>query len=303
MRSESVAHVEGTKFIASDEFTGDVNVIDARDGYLGHVVKAPPGRIAFGLATNGELIFVAGGWYPTPSLYVYSYGRNDIPDIAACHFKPPAFLNDVVADKDFAYFTDSWNAVVYRLRLGSLPACDVDVISLPDKWFRQDYPRRNLESDPAHGILKGVPIVRSNGIVLYNGGLIVGNSLLGAIFFVDFSSANEHGGGEGGTVVTPIVPFGATAHADGMDIVQSEQHGTLLFIAQPRSYQVSVWRLHAAGRLVSAELVNVFKDPNFQTPTSVAVGGGFMLVTNFDFSAGPVYPPKEIFTMNIFPLV
>jgi hypothetical protein len=96
--------------------TGDVLAVDVVTGESHLVVDAPPGRTAAGLEQDrwGRL-WVAGG--PTGQAYVYS--MDGAPAATLSLGPPPStFINDVVITADAAWFTDSFDDVLYKIPIG-----------------------------------------------------------------------------------------------------------------------------------------------------------------------------------------
>lgn len=279
-RAEGVAHLRGTNFVASDFFTGNVFLVDVASGLAVTIVRAPPGRYGIGLHASEGYIFVAGGGDlglssqvpppPTPGLYAYSVSSG--LETGACPLPAAGFVNDVVADARHAYFTDSTRPQVYRLDINSLPRCNITTLQLPPDLF-------------------GGPGFFSNGIVKYQGGLIIANSQLQTIFFVDLLRRNR---------VSRILPNGTIPSADGLFITPSPV-GPLLYVAQFTPSIISVWRLSINRRIVSASRVGrIVRPRQFANPATVAVAAEYLVAANFNTTAPLLYPSSQQF--NLFSL-
>jgi hypothetical protein len=81
------------------------------------LVPGRPARAAIGVAFDrrGNRLFVAGG--PTGKAFVYDAGTG--ADLETFDLTTsPAFVNDVVVTRRAAWFTDSFNKVLYRVPIG-----------------------------------------------------------------------------------------------------------------------------------------------------------------------------------------
>jgi outer membrane protein assembly factor BamB len=125
-----MAFGRGNTFYVGSLGTGSIYRGDARTGTGAVLVSAQPGRLLAGMKYDRrtDRLYVAGG--PTGQAYVFDattgatlgvYQLADAANIQA-HL---TLVNDVVVLDDAAYFTDSFQNVVYRLpigRNGELPA-------------------------------------------------------------------------------------------------------------------------------------------------------------------------------------
>ena len=104
----------GSTVYAGSLATGAVWKGDLRTGAGGVLVPPQAGRLAVGLKQSGGLLFVAGG--PTGQAYVYDATTGAA--VASYQLAASAsFINDVTVTKDDAWFTDSFNAMLYRIPL------------------------------------------------------------------------------------------------------------------------------------------------------------------------------------------
>lgn len=283
-RAEGVAHLRGSNFVATDVYTGNVFLVDVESKLVTTVVRAPPGRIGIGLYATDSYIFVAGAgpagfagdfFDPPPVPTLYAYKVSSGADAAVCEIPSGGFINDVIADSDYAYYTDSLRPVIYRLALSSMAACNITRIPLPPDSFSADG-------------------FNANGIVTFNGGLIVANGSAQAIFFVDLVNGNK---------VTPIVPEGTIPNVDGLYITPSPV-GSLLYVVQNLLNKISVWRVNAVSRSVNVRKIGeIVRPKQFFIPTTVAVADKYLVAANFDFATPFVLPPVKNFTLFVLPLI
>ena len=268
VQPEGVTFARGSNYFAGDVRSGSIFLVDVASGLVTTAVAPIPGRIGVGIDASRDRLFVAGGGSSVPgveaALYVY-----DIPTgkpIATCPTGGGSFVNDVIADKDFAFYTDSFRGVVYKLSIRALPRCSFETISLPTPDFK-----------PEAGVF------RANGIVKYKGGLIVANSELATPFFIDILNGNK---------AQRILPNGTTEGNDGLDIVRMRGE-SLLYVTQNRLNRVSVWKLAIRGRRVSAKFVKNITSSGFNFPTTVAVKRNTLVVANAAFASVPSTEPID----------
>lgn len=256
VQAEGVTHAAGSNFFFADLRTGDIYLADVSTRLVTRAVRSPRNRTSVGIHNREGRLFAAGGGRPffdQAALYVYDTptGRT----IASCPIDADGSLvNDVVADRDFAYYTDSFLGRIYKLALQKLPDCDVETIDLP----RPTFPR---QTDGAN----------ANGLIRYKEGLIVVHFNLSTIFFVDLINGNK---------VQQILPTGSMPGADGLDI-DRKKGGSLLFVAQNVLNQVSMWKLGMDDeRKVSATFLKNFTSPELAFPTTVAVNDEYVVATS-----------------------
>lgn len=203
----------------------------------------------------------------TARLYVYDgvFGTT----VASCAARRQGFVNDVITDRRFAYYTDSFAGVLYRLSLSKLPACDVTIIQLPRPAF-------NAEA----GVFK------ANGIVKFRGGALVGNSALSTVFFIDLLNENK---------AQRVLPIGSIPGTDGYALALRGRKA-FLYVTQNRVGLVSEWRLRMKTRRVSAMFLRNITSDAFDFPTTIALNGDTLVAANARFDvASPSAPiPKGV---------
>ncbi|WP_033340104.1 SMP-30/gluconolactonase/LRE family protein [Catenuloplanes japonicus] len=167
-----------------------------------------------------------------------------------------AFINDVVLTGDGAWFTDSFNPVLYRLafgRRGSLPA----------------------EATPL--ALTGIPFtsggVNTNGLTLTPDGraLLVIHSPSGVLYRVNTRTG----------AATAVDLAGETlVNGDGLLL-----EGRTLYAVQNRLNQVAAVRLSHDG--TSGRVLTRVTDPAFDVPATVAAFGNRLWLPNARFTTPP----------------
>jgi len=237
----------------------------------GEVVSEGPGTPSVGLKIDRRgRLFVAGGPSGTARVVDARSGEvlADYPLTAS-----PSFVNDVVLTRDAAWFTDSQQAVLYRLPLGRHGA-------LPDA----------AETVPLSGAWEQVDGFNANGITTTpdGRGLLVVNSATGALHRVDPAT--------GETTVVDLASRGGEAsltNGDGMLLT-----GRTLYVVRNQLNLVAVVRLDRAGTrgTVTGELT----DEGFDVPTTVAAFAGGLYLPNARFTT-PQEPTTEFWVTRLEP--
>src|SRR6266540_2128554 len=169
---EGIASGRGTTFYVGSIPTGAVYRGDLRTGDGAVLVPAQEGRSSVGLKYDSRtgLLFVAGG----ATGFAYIYNGETGANVAEIQLSAlPSFINDVVVTKDAAYFTNSFQPVLYRVPLA-------DSGELP--------PAPTSEEIPLGGDYQFTPgAFNANGIAATPNGktLIIVNSSEGALYRVD----------------------------------------------------------------------------------------------------------------------
>ncbi|MCL7455244.1 MAG: superoxide dismutase, partial [Anaerolineae bacterium] len=163
------------------------------------------------------------------------------------------FINDVVVTQDAAYFTNSFDDVLYRLPLapnGALPdASAVEEIDLPDEFAEPGFNANGIEAT-------------DNGKLL-----VLVHSGLGALYRFDTESGE----------MTQIDLGGeALPNGDGLLL-----HGMTLYVVQNRSNQIAVVELEPD--LLSGEVAGTLSDEDFDVPTTVTEFGNRLYAVNARF--------------------
>ncbi|MGB8385718.1 MAG: hypothetical protein WCG47_31515, partial [Dermatophilaceae bacterium] len=257
---EGIATGAGNSFYVGSLKDGDVYAGDLRTGQGRLLVDAPAGRVAVGMTVedaHGRL-WVAGG--STGHGYVYDARTGDaLADITLT--TGASLVNDVTVTKDAAYFTDSFNPLLYVVPIGPGGALGV---------------AQTLEvTGPASA--RGVP-VGLNGITATPNGktLIVAHSELGQVFTVDPASG----------VSTAIeVPPGSITPGTPDGILLD---GRTLWVVENFANRLVGLRL--SPDLASGTLDAVLTDDDvagrFRVPSTVAEHGNTLALVNARFDLG-----------------
>lgn len=217
---------------------------------------------AVGLAvdTEREILFVSGGG--TGMVFAYDVNTRQLVGQGA-NDAEATFINDVTVTPDgTAYFTDSFNPVIYRMT----GAGTGEVVFEP--WL--DINETPIPHQDGFNL---------NGIVATDDGqyLIVVHSSTGTLYRVST---------EDGSAVQIDLGEGAVQAGDGLVL-----RGSSIVVVQNALGQVTTVRVsddYASGQVWSS-----LADASFRTPTTAAILGGRLLVVNAQFSARggtPVLP-------------
>lgn len=255
---EGIAVGKGTTFFVGSIPTGDIYRGDLRTGEGEVFIDAPAGRQAIGLKYDNRtgLLFVAGGL--TGSAYVYDGETGET--LAAIQLTTePSFINDVVVTRDAAYFTDSFQPVLYRVALennGELPDDPtVEEISLSGDYV----------------FTPGA--FNANGIAATPNGktLIIVNSTEGALYKVDPDTG----------VATRIDLEGGSVTAGDGILLQ----GRTLYVVQNQLNQIAVIEL--SPDLTEGTIVDTITSSLFRVPTTIARFGSDLYAVNARFGTPP----------------
>jgi sugar lactone lactonase YvrE len=267
---EGIAFGRGSTFYVGSIPTGAIFRGDAAAG-TGAVLVAPQGRQASGIEVDQRnRLFVAGGL--TGQAYVYDGATGATLAVYQLAAPGTALINDVIVARDAAYFTDSFNPVLYRVPLapdGALPAGGA-VQVLP------------LTGDYVHvpGALNG------NGIAATPNGkeLVLVNSTTGLLYRVDPATG----------AATLIDLAGATVvGGDGILL-----DGRELYVVQGAPAQITVIRLSPDRS--SGVVARTITSPSFRFPSTVAEFGSSLYVVNARFDvAPPPAPPAPGTTFEV----
>ena len=230
---------------------GDIYAANLKTG-RGRVISTGPGTPSVGLKSDQRgLLYVAGGPSGTARVVNIKTGRvvadYDLTD-------KPAFINDVVLSRNFAWFTNSQQPELYRVPLarrgGPAPQSAVETLPLSGDWVQQ-------------------PGFNANGIALTpdHRALIVVQTVTGTLFRVNPWTGRATTVDLGGYLLT---------NGDGLLV-----KGRTLYVVQNRLNQVAVFRLSRDGR--SGVLRKVLTSDEFEVPTTVAAYKGGLFLPNARF--------------------
>jgi DNA-binding beta-propeller fold protein YncE len=263
---EGIAIGNGTTFFVGSIPTGAIYRGDLRTGQGALLVPPTDGRQAIGLAVDkaGKRLFVAGG--PTGQAYVYDTSSGALLkqyQLTA----PGTFVNDVVVTRDAAYFTNSFQPVIYRIALGP-----------------GGQPGDAFETIPVGGDFESGPGFNLNGIDATPNGkqLIVVNSALGRLYLVDPV-----------TGVASEIDLGGETVERGDGILLD---GKTLYVVQNVFNQIAVIKLSAD--LTQGVVVERVTNTAFRVPTTIAEHGNRLYAVNARFGT-PVEPGTDYDVVQI----
>lgn len=249
---EGISSGKGTRFYVGSIPTGAVYRGNLRTG-TGSILVPPSDRAAIGLeADRRGRLFVSGG--PLGTAYVYhaaTGGRVASYQLAT----GSSFVNDVVVTPEAAWFTDSFNPVLYRLPLGpggELPD-QQDVTTIP---VGGDYVHQ-----PGTFNLNGIEATPDGGT------LLVVQSPTGFLFTVDPA-----------TGVADQIDLGSETVTNGDGILLD---GNRLFVVQNFDNRIAVVTL--APDLATGTVVEHLTHPALDVPTTIAEHAHALYAVNARF--------------------
>jgi len=255
---EGIAVGKGTTFYVGSIPTGAVYRGDLRTGEGDVLVPAQAGRMSIGLKFDDRtgLLFVAGG----PTGFAYIYDGETGANVAEIQLTTlPSFINDVVITNDAAYFTNSFQPVLYRVPLannGELPAVPVS------------------EEIPLGGDYEFTPGgFNANGIAATPNGktLIIVNSVDGLLYNVDPE-----------TGVATFIDLDGEMVTNGDGILLQ---GKTLYVVRNRLNQIAVVELNSD--FSEGEIVGAITHESFDIPTTIARFGHSLYAVNARFGSPP----------------
>lgn len=275
VRPGGITHAHDNIYYFSDLASGDVYRLKGDSEYVEMYSKGSRGSGGVGVAYDNGKIFVAGGGDEKisgqlPTLNVYDESSHNA--IAQCVIPSAAgvFINDVAVLGDYAYWTDCYTNQLFKMHVPSLPDCHVETIELPSSLFDS-----GVYDEPSAG-----------GITVYNNGLIISNTRLQTLVYVD-ANYNVH----------QLLDTGAVSKPAGLEMVQ-EGDLDVLYVAQPHDQLVSKWivdtgndgsvRLHSYDHLQTHD---------FDNPCDVSVFQNLVITCDVDLSI-----PLEVITYQSYHL-
>ena len=253
--AEGIAKGRGSTFYAGELFTGDIFRGNVRRGTAEKFIDAPDGRNALGMAFDRrhDLLFVAGG--PTGQAYVYNTRSGQTVASYQLGSAGSSFINDVTVTADGAWFTDSFQPVLYFV--------PIDKRGTPGSFqtLQLSGPAADTSGD-----------FNLNGIRAADQGrtLIVGHSGNAALYTVDASTGAS------------AAIAGISVGVDGIELA-----GKKLWAVEPFSNQITRIRLNSD--LTAGTVEKVITSDLFQTPSTAARFGKILAVVNAKFDTG--FPP------------
>jgi sugar lactone lactonase YvrE len=231
---------------------GDIYAVNLRTGE-GEIISEGPGEdfpsVGLKISNRGYL-FVAGG--PAGVGRVIDTRSGEIVQTYQFTDSSTTFVNDVVLTRDFAWFTDSQQAQLYRVPLGpgGTPSDDFETVPLTGDWDQ-------------------VPGFNANGIAETpdRQALLVVNSTSGLLYRVDPETGDATQVDLGGASVSS---------GDGLLV-----RGNTLYVVRNQLNQIDVFKIDADG--TSGELVDTLTSGDFDVPTTVAAFGNSLYLPNARF--------------------
>jgi sugar lactone lactonase YvrE len=246
---EGIATPDANTFFVGSIPTGAIYRGDLRTGGGSIFVPAQEGRSAIGLSLLNDMLFVAGGG--TGQAYVYDARTG--AELALFQLTTDStFVNDVVATRGAAYFTDSVNQRMYKVPIeGRHQFGEPETIPLSgDSVYEAGFNANGIDATP-NG--KTLVLVQSN---------------TGRLFTVDPN-----------TGVATSIDLGGESVPNGDGILLDG--GRRLWVVQNRDNLLTLLRLRSD--LSSGEVVGRFSDDTFDVPTTVAEAGNRLAIVNARF--------------------
>ena len=250
---EGIATGKGNSFYAGSRATGAIYKGSLKSG-RGDVLVEPWGGASLGMKVDDEnRLFVAGGGTGTASVYQARSGKLLRRYTVAT---APTFVNDVIVTDRAAYFTDSQKRQLYVLDLGRHGKLPDSARTLPLKGDLLDAPTGGFEL---------------NGIEASGRRLIAVHSALGRLYAIDPRNGD-----------TDLIELegGDVRNGDGLLL-----DGRTLYVVQNQLNQIAVVRLDRD--LDEGRITGHLTDSDFDIPTTVAEGGGFLWAVNARFTTPP----------------
>jgi sugar lactone lactonase YvrE len=251
---EGIAVGDGTTFYVGSIPTGAVYRGDLRTGKGATLVPGAAGRAAIGVEHDRGRLFVAGG--PTGKAFVYNAKTGALIRELQLASGTPTFVNDVVVTKRAAYFTDSNQAVLYRVALSKNGA-----------------PAATSTPLPLTGDFELVGGFNLNGIDATPDGktLVVVQSATGELFRVVAATGLTRQVDLGGALVS---------NGDGLLL-----HGRTLYVVQNQLNRIAVVALGKG--LTSGRITRTITNSAFDVPTTIDRHGKRIYAVNARFGTPP----------------
>jgi outer membrane protein assembly factor BamB len=246
--------IEGHHFFAGSISTGAVYRGDVRSGEGSILVPGRDGRAAIGLKVDDGRVFVAGG--ATGQAYVYDAGSG-AEEATYTLTTRPTFVNDVVVTPRAAWFTDSFNPVLYKIPLsdGSLGS------------------QSSVQTVPLTGDLRYQEGFNVNGIDAVPSGrkLVLVQTNTGRLFTVAARS---------GHTTRIDLDHERVRFGDGILL-----DGDTLYVGQNMINRLAAVELESD--LEEGDVVERVRDGDFDIPTTLAQRGERLYVVNARFTTPP----------------
>lgn len=256
---EGIASGPGTTFFVGSVATGAIYQGDFLTGTGEILVEGQEGRSATGMKYDPRsgLLFVSGATTGMAFVYNALTGEN-VAEIQLAT-EQPTFINDVVITQDAAYFTESFQPVLYKVPLGPqgqlIEPVNVEVITLSGdyQFVAGGFNANGIEATP-------------NGDTL-----IIVNSTTGTLYSVDVA-----------TGVATAIDLGGASVPSGDGILL---RGKTLYVVQNFLNQIAVIKLNSDW--TAGEVTGVLTSENFGVPTTITFFGGALYAVNSHFDTPP----------------
>jgi sugar lactone lactonase YvrE len=249
-RPEGIEVGMGTTFYVGSVANGAIYRGNLRTGAGAILVPGATGKAATGIELdNRNRLFVAGAG--TGRAHVYDARTGTPIQTFTLASAAPTFINDVVVTRTVAFFTDSQNAVLYRISIGPRGALSA------------------IEELPVGGDFKLADGFNLNGIDSTRNGktLVAVQSNTGKLFRIDPA-----------TGVAREISLGGETVPNGDGILLT---GKTLYVVQNQLNRVAVIALSA--NLASGRVVTRLSDPDFSVPTTIDDLGRRLYAVNARF--------------------
>ena len=251
---EGIAVGDGHTFYVGSIPTGAVYRGDLRTGTGAVLVPPQQGGAAIGIDFDHGRLFVAGG--PTGKAFVYDADSGALLASYQLATSTQTFVNDVIVTKDAAWFTESRQAVLYRVPIapnGTLGSqADVQIVPLTGDFVMADgFNVNGIDATP-NG--KTLVIVQSN---------------LGRLYTVDAAT---------GVADRIELSGGDVMAGDGILL-----DGKTLYVVQNRLNRIAVIAL--SPDLGAGAIVRYITNPALDIPTTIDEHGSRLYAVNARFGA------------------
>jgi hypothetical protein len=247
--------IEGAQFYVGSIPSGAIYRGDLGTARGGLLVRGGEGRSAIGIEVERGWVFAAGG--ETGKAFVYSVRTGNL-EAELNLTTEETFVNDVVVTREAAWFTDSLDAVLYRVGLndsgGPAGQTAVETVRLSgDFRLQEGFNINGIDATP-NG--KQLVIVQSN---------------TGLLFTVDPST---------GETQTIDLDGATVENGDGILL-----QGRRLYVVRNQDNQIAVVRL--ARGLREGSIVRRITSSQFDVPTTIAARGRWLYAVNARFGTDP----------------
>ena len=252
-RPEGIAAGNGSSVYVGSIPTGRVLEVNTKTGALDEAVPARENHAAIGLKYDAlrDRLFVSGG--PTGKAFVYDEDTG--AELAAFQLTPAGqetFINDVVLTRRAAYFTDSRQPVIYRVRRNLSGVTPIPLTGFP--------------MTPEMNNLNGIEAVRRGRL------LLAVQSSEGVLWRINARTGRH----------MPVDLHGAElTDGDGLLLVNKRK----LLVVQNRQNKIAVVRL--AKNYRSGRVTRTIESDDFDVPTTVARKRGSLFLPNARFTTPP----------------